>query len=287
MTDTTKDKIFTVVGLGVIGGSYAMALTKLGYTVYGVDCDGATVKKAVERGIVKEASKSCEKYLPMSDVVVIALYPAQVEGVLAQNAHLLKKGAIVTDVAGIKSHFTEKIEKLLPEGVDFVFAHPMAGREKKGIDYADDKVFKGANFIIAPSERNKQESLVFVKTLAVEMGFKNVMELSPQEHDEIIAFVSQLPHAIAVALVNSDSQKYDTPRFVGDSYRDLTRIANINEKLWSELFLGNKENLLDSVKQFEKCLDDIKCALENDDKDALEKSFVKATERRTKFNKEL
>ena len=277
----------TVIGLGVIGGSYATALKKLGYTVYGADCDEDTVRKAKERGIVDDAATLADAFLPLADIVVIALYPKQVEGELRRIAHLLKDGAILTDVAGIKSHFTEKIESLLPENADFVFAHPMAGREKKGIDYADDRVFKGANFIITPSERNKKSSLDTIERLAREMGFKNVMKLSPEDHDKVISFVSQLPHAIAVALVNSDDRQFDTPRFVGDSYRDLTRIANINEKLWSELFLGNKNNLLASIKEFEKYLDIIKKALENDDKAALEDEFVRATKRRTEFNKEL
>lgn len=281
-----KEKI-TVIGLGVIGGSYATALKKLGYTVYGADCDAETVKKAVERGIVDDAATTADAFIPISDIVVIALYPKQVEGELKKISGLLKDGAVITDVAGIKSHFTQRIESILPEYADFVFAHPMAGREKKGIDYADDKVFKGANFIITPSKRNKKSSLDTIERLAREMGFRNVMRLTPEEHDKIISFVSQLPHAIAVALVNSDDRQFDTPRFVGDSYRDLTRIANINEKLWSELFLGNKDNLLSSIREFEKYLDIIKKALENDDKAALEEEFIRATKRRTEFNKEL
>lgn len=281
-----KEKI-TVIGLGVIGGSYAMALKKLGYTVYGADCDEDTVVKAKERGIVDDAATVADAFVPLSDIIVIALYPKQVEGELARIAHLVKDGAILTDVAGIKSHFTEKIENMLPENADFVFAHPMAGREKKGIDYADDKVFKGANFIVTPSPRNRASSIERIEELAREMGFKNVMRLTPEEHDKIISFVSQLPHAIAVALVNSDDRQFDTPRFVGDSYRDLTRIANINEKLWSELFLGNRDNLLSSIHEFEKYLDVIKTALEKGDKLALEQEFVRATKRRTEFNKEL
>ena len=281
-----KERI-TVIGLGVIGASYASALRKAGYTVFGVDCDEDTVRKAAARGITDAASTSEKDFVPTSDIVVIALYPKQVEGELKKIKGLLKDGVIITDVAGIKSHFTTRIESLLPEDADFVFAHPMAGREKKGIDYADENVFKGANFIITPSKRNKKESIETIERLAREMGFRNIMRLTPEEHDKIISFVSQLPHAIAVALVNSDDRKFDTPRFVGDSYRDLTRIANINEKLWSELFLGNRENLLNSIKEFEKCLDIIKKALADEDKDVLEEQFVRATKRRTEFNKEL
>ena len=275
----------TVIGLGVIGGSYATALKKLGYTVYGADCDEDTVKKAKERGIVDDAATLADAFLPLSDIVVIALYPKQVEGELRRIAHLLKDGAILTDVAGIKSHFTEKIESLLPENADFVFAHPMAGREKKGIDYADDRVFKGANFIITPSERNKKSSLDTIERLAREMGFKNVMKLSPEDHDKVISFVSQLPHAIAVALVNSDEESAETEKFIGDSFRDLTRIASINETLWSELFLGNRDNLIRSIDDFTRQLNAIRDALAAGDKDALEALFKSSTERRNRYVK--
>ena len=159
----------------------------------------------------------------------------------------------------------------------------MAGREKKGIDFASSDVFKGANYILTPTSKNKEENLKLVENLAYEIGFKRVKRISPEFHDEMIGFTSQLPHSLAVALVNSDLEGRDTGNFIGDSYRDLTRIANINEDLWSELFLGNKENLLKSIESFECELDKIKDAIKDDDKESLKKLFIKSTKRREKL----
>lgn len=159
----------------------------------------------------------------------------------------------------------------------------MAGREKKGIDFASSQVFKGANYILTPIDRNKEENLDLIEKLAYEIGFKRVRRITPEYHDEMIGFTSQLPHALAVALVNSDVEGRDTGSFIGDSYRDLTRIANINEDLWSELFLGNKENLLMSIQSFEDELDKIKYAIKDNDIESLKKLFIKSTKRREKL----
>lgn len=280
-----KKLVVTVIGLGVIGGSYAMALTAAGHTVYGTDTDPRSVREAKDRGMIADGSGEAAAFAAKSDVVVIALYPAQVKAQLAALIPHLKDGAVVTDVAGIKSDYVAEIEAMLPKGVQFVFAHPMAGREKRGIDYADSRVFKGANFILVPTERTSEQSLETVRGLAEDMGFGNIMSVSAQKHDEIIAFVSQLPHAIAVALVNSDEESAETEKFIGDSYRDLTRIASINETLWSELFLGNRENLLRSISDFEAQLDRIKTVLERSDKAALEDIFRSSSARRQRYAK--
>ena len=160
----------------------------------------------------------------------------------------------------------------------------MAGREKRGIDFADSRVFKDANYIIIKDEKNKKENLELFSEIVKCMGFKKVSFLTAQEHDEIIAFTSQLTHAIAVSLVNSDSEKYDTNRFIGDSYRDLTRIAKINEDLWAELFIGNKKNLLKMIQQFERELDVIKDALNDNDLGTLKEKFIISTKRREKID---
>ena len=174
---------------------------------------------------------------------------------------------------------------ILPNDVDFVFGHPMAGREKRGIDFASSQVFKGANYIITPTNHNKPENVDLIEKLAFEMGFGRVRRITPSVHDEMIGYTSQLPHAMAVALINSDEEHRDTGSFIGDSYRDLTRIANINEDLWSELFLGNKENLLNSIKKFEEQLDIIKEALIEDNKEELIRCFIKSTKRRENLEK--
>ena len=159
----------------------------------------------------------------------------------------------------------------------------MAGREKKGIDYATNQVFKGANFLITVIDRNKDKNINLIEDLAYKMGFKHVKRICPKYHDEMIAFTSQLPHALAVALINSDIEGRNTGEFIGDSYRDLTRIANINESLWSQLFLVNKENLLKTIYNFEAELDKIKACLEKNDKEGLQELFIKSSKRREKL----
>ena len=275
-----------IVGLGVIGGSFAMALNEAGYKdVYGIDTNKETIKKAEELGIIKKGSPKGEEFLKEADLVIISIYPKIVKDFVESNKENFKAGAVITDATGIKGMFINEITKILPEKVDFVFGHPMAGREKRGIDFASSKVFKGANYIITPIERNKEENIKLIENLAYEIGFKRVRRITPEFHDEMIGFTSQLPHAMAVALINSDEEGRDTGSFIGDSYRDLTRIANINEDLWSELFLGNKDNLLKAINNFETQLDLIKKAIYDNDKETLKKYFIKSTKRREKLNK--
>ena len=176
--------------------------------------------------------------------------------------------------------FLKNANEKFNKNIDFIFGHPMAGREKRGIDFADSNVFKNANYILIKDEKNKKENIELLSEIIKKMGFKSVSFLTEKEHDEIIAFTSQLTHAIAVALVNSDNQKYDTNKFIGDSYRDLTRIAKINEDLWSELFMGNKENLLKMINQFEDELDIIKEALKKNDLGTLKEKFIISTKRK-------
>lgn len=273
-----------IVGLGVIGGGYAMALKEAGYTeVYGIDKNAETLRKAKSLGIIKEGYEDEKEIIQDADLIVLAVYPNLVKDFIINNKEHFKDGAVITDVTGIKQLFINEITRILPQNIDFVFAHPMAGREKKGIDYATNQVFKGANFLITVTDRNKDENLDLIENLAYKMGFKHVKRICPKYHDEMIAFTSQLPHALAVALINSDIEGRNTGEFIGDSYRDLTRIANINESLWSQLFLGNKENLLKAIYNFEEELDKIKSCLENEDKENLQELFIKSSLRREKL----
>ncbi len=265
-----------VVGLGVIGGSFIMALKEAGYKdVYGIDINEESLKKAKEKELIKEGFKDGKEIIKEADLIIISLYPRLVKQFILDNKENFKDGALITDATGVKKFFIEDILNILPDNIDFVFGHPMAGREKKGIDFASSQVFKGANYILTPVSRNKPENLDLVEELVYKLGFKRVKRIKPEYHDEMIGFVSQLPHAIAVSLINSN--------FIGDSYRDLTRIANINEDLWSELFLENKDNLLKSIENFEVELDKIKNAIRKDDTRTLKELFIKSTKRREKL----
>ncbi len=273
-----------IVGLGVIGGSFAMALKDADYKdVYGIDNNKETLLKAEKLNLIKRGYTDGSEILKNADLIIISIYPKLVKDFIKNNIDNFKDGAVITDATGIKKLFINDIVNILPSNIDFVFGHPMAGREKKGIDFASSDVFKGANYILTPTSKNKEANLKLVENLAYEIGFKRVKRISPEFHDEMIGFTSQLPHSLAVALVNSDLEGRDTGSFIGDSYRDLTRIANINEDLWSELFLGNKENLLKSIESFECELDKIKDAIKHDDKESLKKLFIKSTKRREKL----
>lgn len=281
--------VITIIGLGVIGGSYALSLKGkiYGAEINGIDIKESTLEKAREMEIIKEGaiygSDESFNLISRTDLLIICLYPKDVEEFIDSYKLHFKSGLLITDTTGIKGEFIDSISSKLPEDVDFIFAHPMAGREKKGIEYASRKVFIGANFIITPIERNNEENIQWIEDIAKIMGFGKIVRVTPAVHDKIIGFTSQLPHVIAVALINSDNYNMETGAFIGDSYRDLTRIANINENLWSELFIENKDNLIKAVDNFQNEISNIKVAIENDDIDKLKKYFIKSTERREKL----
>ena len=283
-----KEMSVAIVGLGVIGAAFAESFKNIGIkTVYGIDIDEMTIRKAEDKGIITKGYLETKEPLEKSDLVIITLYPNLMKSFFVNNINYFKENAIITDVVGIKEKIIKDIDPIIEKSgrnIDFIFGHPMAGREKRGIDFADSRVFKDANYIIIKDEKNKKENLELLSEIVKWMGFKKVSFLTAQEHDEIIAFTSQLTHAIAVSLVNSDSEKYDTNRFIGDSYRDLTRIAKINEDLWAELFMGNKKNLLKMIQQFERELDVIKDALNDNDLGTLKEKFIISTKRREKID---
>ena len=197
-----------IVGLGVIGGGYAMALKEAGYNeVYGIDTNEETLKKAKEMKIIKEGFTREDEIISEMNLIILAIYPNLVKDFIVKNKNKFKENALITDVTGIKQLFINDIVEILPQNIDFVFAHPMAGRENKGIDYATNKVFQGANFLIVETKKNKEENIRKIENLAKEMGFKHIKRTTPAFHDEMIAFTSQLPHVLAVALTNR-KQKY-------------------------------------------------------------------------------
>ncbi|EGT3617446.1 prephenate dehydrogenase [Clostridium perfringens] len=275
----------TIVGLGVIGGSYALSLKDYKeFDIYGIDVNKDSLLKTKSLGIIKEGalfkSQESKEIVRNTDLLILCIYPKDIINFINIYKSEFKENLIITDVTGIKEYFIESVLEILPEGIDFVFSHPMAGREKRGFEYASAEVFQKANFIITPVKENKEENLKLIEEIAFKMGFFNVKRISPKSHDEIISFTSQLPHAIAVSLVNSDDLEVDTGKFVGDSYRELTRIAKINEELWSQLFLGNKENLINRIEAFQRELEKIKSALCCNDQESLKTLFRNSTEKR-------
>lgn len=276
---------FCIVGLGLLGGSYAMALTEKGHTVTAVDVREAAIDWARRRGIITEgATDGFEPLLEQADAVVICLYPDIAAPWLREHQKHFKPGVLITDVCGVKGHYVDEVQSFLREDAEFIACHPMAGREVSGVEYADCAMFRVANFLITPTAKNTRRGIAFAHALADDLGFARVTELTCVEHDKVIGYVSQLTHAIAVSLMNAN----DDPHLVdytGDSFRDLTRIAKINDKLWSELFFANREVLCGEIDAFTASLLDLREKLAAGDEAGLRALFVKSTERRRLFDK--
>lgn len=270
-----------IIGLGAIGGSFAAGLRAAGYEeIYGVDIDEETVETAEKSGMIKEGSLSAERFLPDLDVLILSLYPSQIAPFIEKYYTLFKAGVVITDVTGVKTAIIEQVAEVLPDKADFVFAHPMRGSEKKGIIGADHTRFIGANALITPTSKNKEKNIQLIENLYREIGFTKITRVSPELHDEQIAYVSQLMHALSVAVVNSNQASEDTLTFAGNSFQELTRIADINGELWSELFLNNRSALLKSIEQLETELDELKQTLKTADEEKLKDLFSKATAQR-------
>ncbi len=274
-----------IVGLGLIGGSYAMALKRIGYHVMAVDTDKETIDYAVKNAIIDRGSVSAdEDILKSADCIIMALYPSKLVKWISDNQDKFKEGVIITDVTGIKTSVVYDIQKVLRPDAEFIAAHPMAGREVYGVRNSDEKIFRDANFIVVPTKKNSPASVKWCEDLGRLLGFGRVSVLSPEEHDSMIAFVSQLTHCIAVSLMTCDDNEH-LSEYTGDSFRDLTRIANINENMWPELFFMNKGPLLKRLDQFIDEINVIKDMIANEDEEGLKEKMRLSSKRRRNFDK--
>ena len=274
-----------IVGLGLMGGSYARALKRIGYHVDAIDANEASVKYAIENGIIDEGStEPDEGLISKADTIIFALYPRIIVDWIRDNQDKFKSGIIITDVTGIKNNIVYDIQNILRDDVEYIAAHPMAGREVCGVENSDERIFRDANYIVVPTERNTDRAIKWCSNLGGILGCRKVSVLSPKEHDKMIAYVSQLTHCIAVALMtcNDNDRLVD---YTGDSFRDLTRIARINEDMWSELFLMNKDALIGEMDAFIDELSNIRDSIKDEDTEALKDKMRLSTQRREKFNK--
>ena len=281
----TKDKRVLIVGLGLIGGSYAKALIKKGYHVSAITRSESSISYALENGIISEGAITPDpRLIGEADIVVLALYPQVLLDWIRNNQQYLKSGAVLTDVTGVKCCVVYDVQKLLREDVEFIAAHPMAGKEVYGVENSDDAIFCKANYIVTPTEANTPEAIAMCEALGWELGFARVSKLSPEKHDDMIGFLSQLTHCIAVSLMNCN----DTPgmeAYTGDSFRDLTRIARINDKMWSELFMCNREMLLHHMDAFSDAFTAFRQMLQEGDVEGMREAMRKSTDRRALFDK--
>lgn len=274
-----------IVGLGLLGGSYAKGLKKLGFPVTAITLSQDDIDYAIENKIIDKGSVEADpELIGNADLIIFALYPHIFIEWINKNQHLFKSGTILTDVTGVKGCIVDEIQSVLRNDVEFIAAHPMAGKEVSGVRNCDEGIFKGANYLVVPTERNTSEAIELCCNLGELLGFKSVRILSVDEHDRMIAFLSQLTHCIAVSLMCCN----DTPgleAYTGDSFRDLTRIARINDEMWSELFLSNKELLLEEMTRFKTTFDELYEKISNDDRDGMREMMQLSTERRKLFDK--
>ncbi len=265
-----------IVGLGLIGGTVAKALKPF-HRISGFDISIDTIKYAKNNNIVDSIYMDIKDFFKENEVVFLCLYPDDIVNFIFKNKHLIPSSSLIIEMSGIKKYIINKINNLGQLPFDIIYSHPVAGSEKKGIQHSNANIFKDANYIITPIKTNLPKNIDLTKKLAKEMGFKYISVINPEEHDNIIAYTSQLTHVLSLSLVNAISTNLDTKRFIGDSYRDLTRISIINNTLWPELFIYNKESLLEKISDFENSLQDIKDAIASNDWQKLSKLMQKST----------
>ena len=257
-----------IVGLGLMGGSLCKAIHRsTSHEILGMDLDPETVRKALEQGAIDGIGTV--ETLAEADLVMVCLYPEAAVQFLLENQKNFRKGGLVCDICGIKSAVVKAVSGPLSSlGVRFVGCHPMAGREFSGFDYAVSDLFDNASFILTPDEWTDPAAVEELSEFARTIGFKQTVTASPEEHDQIIAATSQLAHVVSNAYIKSPTLRKKAG-FSAGSYLDLTRVAKLNEEMWTSLFLLNREALLYEVDTIIENLAQYRDALAREDAPAL------------------
>lgn len=271
------DKTIAIIGLGLMGGSFAHRFHALGCHVIGLNRTKSVAETAKNLHLVDSIE---EKDLKKADIVIFCT-PAEATLIfIRDHLDLFKEGAVLTDIAGVKKDFSRRIREFLRKDLDFVSGHPMCGREGAGLFQSDGGIFQNANYILIPEEGNRPENLRLIEDMAYALGCSHVAIVTAEEHDRAIAYTSDLTHVLATAIMNSESFNGNTKYFTGGSFRDMTRIADINAWLWRELFLANREKLLDEIDRFSAALSEIRGALDEEDGARIEAFLDKAGQRK-------
>ncbi len=271
--------IVGVVGLGLIGGSLCKAIKEnTDHTIYGYDIDKNINSYALMDGSIdKEISDS---NINECDYILISVYPKATVDFLREKSHLIRKGAIVIDCGGVKHSICENLFKAAENhGFHFIGGHPMAGLHHSGYKYSKADLYKGASMILTPQNTDDIGLLEEVSGFIKSLGFSSVTVTTPQNHDKIIAFTSQLAHVVSNAYVKSPQAKVHKG-FSAGSYKDLTRVAKLNENMWAELFMENKDNLLFEIEHIINALSQYKEAMENDDTEKLKELLKDGSDRK-------
>ena len=280
-----EQKRILVVGLGLIGGSLALALQGFeDYEVVGVVRSQSTYDKAVARHVADRITFDPAAELPGADVVVLCQDPTGIIGFLQEHRDRFKSGALVWDVCGVKTAVMAAAQ-CLPDGVDFIGCHPMAGKEVSGIDNAEATLFRNTHFIITPGPRATQGHLDLLQRMAGHCRFGDVIVTTPERHDEMIAYTSQLMHVIAVSVCDNEGL-FSCMGFEGGSFRDCTRVAALDAAMWTQLFTLNAPALAKMVSELEARIHQYRVAIEGNDREALYAMLANASNRKKQINLE-
>lgn len=272
-----------IIGLGLIGGSMARRLRGFhGCRIAAYNRTRESLFLALADGVIDEACETPGDAMEDADLIIMCLYPQLNIDFVRDNLDRLKPGAVITDVSGVKGFIIREMQRILPDTVEFIGGHPMAGREVGGYKSSTDTLFDNAPYVITPTADSKPETIGLIREMARYIGCGIVTTTSPDEHDSIIAYTSQLMHVVAVALCDNPLLER-AGAFAGGSLQDCTRIAVINETMWSELFVENKGCLAERITEFQETLEMIKRAVLSEDRDALEEIMKRGKERKLKW----
>lgn len=279
------EKRIAVIGLGLIGGSLAAALRGFeDYRVIGVDVDEATLEFARIHNTADEVSGDAAAAIADADVVFLCMHPQGILNFLDVHRNGFKPGALVSDVCGIKTAVMEAAKALPPE-VDFIGCHPMAGKETSRIWNAEKTMFKGAHFILTPRLDSAAEHIALLERMADYMGCRDVVTTTPESHDALIAYTSQVMHVLAVAVCD-DPDLFSCKGFEGGSFRDCTRVAALDVPLWTQLFSLNAPALCKVIRNLEDNLRIYRETIESGDREKLAAKLAYSADRKRKMTLE-
>lgn len=278
-----------VVGVGLIGGSLAIVSRRKGLVkeIIGVGRGAANLKEAVKLNIIDSFTFDISEAVKGADLIVLATPVGSFEWLVKQMRHGLNKGAIITDAGSVKGRMVSRIERLLPRGTYFVAGHPIAGKEKTGVKAASQTLFEGTKCILTPTKKTDASALKKIKALWKAVGAEVVL-MDPMLHDKALGAVSHLPHAAAYSIVNTVAEiKKNGNNFIafsGAGFKDFTRIAASSPEMWRDIFLNNRENLVNMISRYQKNLEKLKRYIKDKDSKRLIKELEKAKAIRDRLN---
>jgi len=278
-----KNQGVAIVGLGLIGGSIAGALKINGFkNIMGIDTQNKAIEDAINKDFIKLGDTEPENILPLAEVVIVCLYPKETAEFIKKHMNDFKYKAVITDVSGIKLDLINEINSCLRADLEFVGGHPMAGSHFRGFDHANPHLFMDANYIITPTDTSSLEAISKIKSLAKILGCKSISEINPGKHDEAMALASHMPHITALALMDMCDVR-EMGALLGPSFKDATRVAQINSRLWAQLLISNKDNLDEQIKIMEKKMEQLRKAIISSDIKELEHLMEQAGSKRRKI----